>query len=213
MSMYLSPAIRSLFGETRYRWTIFGMLDERTADASLLLRIRERDDSALEGLYDKYAILAFTLAVRILDDRMMAEDVVQEAFLSVWRNAARFEPASGSFKSWFVTIVRNRCFDRLRSRGAQPQVARDVEVANRPGADDVAAQVVRGLTAERVRNALDGLPSEQRETVEMAYFGGLSQTEIAEKMRVPLGTVKGRVRMAMGKLRELLSGLEEEGRA
>ena len=181
----------------------------RAYDLQLALRLKERDEHALAELYDRYAALAFTLALRILSDRETAEDVVQECFLSVWRNASGFDPDRSSFRTWFVTIVRNRSFDKLRSRAAQPRISPEAEIADHPAADDVAATVSRNLTAERVRQGLAVLPDEQRRTLELAYYGGLTQSEIAERMGVPLGTVKGRVRMATSKLREQLSGLQQ----
>jgi len=189
------------------------VLDDRAYDSELAARLGRGDESALEALYDRYGGLGFTLAVRILNDRLLAEDVVQECFLSIWRSASGFDPGRSSFRSWFVTVVRNRCFDKLRGRAAQPKIAAEVEVADRPGADDVPGTVAQTFTAERVRSALAGLPPEQRETLELAYYGGLSHSEIADRMGVPLGTVKGRIRMAMGKLREWLSGLDQEDRA
>lgn len=213
MTVYPAPLTRRRSQATRLWVEGNPMIDERAFDGELALRLRSRDESALESLYDRHGSLAFTLAARILDDRLLAEDVVQEAFLSIWRNAERFDPARSSFRSWMITIVRNRCFDKLRGRQAQPKISREVEISDHPGPDDVAGQVTKSLTAERVRAALNVLPVEQRETVELAYYGGLTQTEISDHMGVPLGTVKGRVRMAMGKLRELLSGLDQDGQA
>lgn len=188
-----------------------GMIEDRSTDELRLKRLQAHEERALEELYDSYGSLAFTVACRILTDRQQAEDVVQDVFLSVWRNATRYDPERSNFRSWFLTIVRNRCFDKLRGRAVRPQISHEAEIADKPGSQDVASDVVRSLTAETVRHAMGHLPTEQRETLELAYYQGLSQSEISQKMAVPLGTVKGRVRMAMQKLRESLSGLELDG--
>jgi RNA polymerase sigma-70 factor (ECF subfamily) len=201
----LAPRVQEFAGGT--------MVEDRSYDSELLLRMQAGDDSALALLYDRHGALAFTLAYRMLSDRHLAEDVVQEVFLSIWKNASRFDPRRSSFRTWFVTIVRNRCFDKLRGSAARPQVSAEIEIAERPGTHDVPREVNQTLTAEAVQDALSTLPPEQRETIELAYYGGLSQTEISERMGVPLGTVKGRVRMAMQKLRELLAGMDVEGLA
>jgi RNA polymerase sigma-70 factor, ECF subfamily len=188
------------------------MIDDRTQDEAYLRRLQAREESALEQLYDRYGALAFTVAWRILGDRHQAEDVVQDVFLSIWRNAGRYDPKQSSFRSWFMTIVRNRCFDKLRGRATRPQLSHEAEIADAPGTHDVLGEVTQSLVAQTVREALDGLPLEQRQTIELAYYHGLSQTEISQQMAVPLGTVKGRVRMAMQKLRDMLSGMELESR-
>ncbi|HEV3311478.1 MAG TPA: sigma-70 family RNA polymerase sigma factor [Chloroflexota bacterium] len=189
------------------------VVDVQAQDAEILAEMQAGDDAALGTLYDRYGSLAFTMAYRMLSDRHLAEDVVQDVFLSIWRNVASYDSRRSSFRSWFLTIVRNRCFDKLRSKATQPQLSPEVEIADQPGGQDVVREVTQSLRAERVREALGTLPPEQRQTIELAYYGGLSQTEISERMAVPLGTVKGRVRMAMQKLRDMLSGLEFEGQA
>lgn len=187
------------------------VIEDRSADEVCLTRLQAHEEEALAELYDRYGSLAFTVACRILTDRQQAEDVVQDVFLSIWRNASRYDAERSNFRSWFLAIVRNRCFDKLRSRAVRPQISPEAEIADKPGADDVAREVDRSLTAETVRRAMKGLPPEQRETLELAYYRGLSHAEISQEMAVPLGTVKGRVRMSMQKLREALSGLELEG--
>jgi RNA polymerase sigma-70 factor (ECF subfamily) len=179
-------------------------------DADLILALARRDDGALEKLYDRYSGLCLALAYRTLGERQAAEDVVQEAFLNVWRSAAAYDPKRSSARSWLVSIVRNRCIDKLRGRAARPQLASEEEIADKPGGHDVWRDVSQSLSREEVLSALAQLPPEQRETIELAYFGGLTQVEISERMGVPLGTVKGRVRISLQRLRGLLGGLESD---
>ena len=162
---------------------------------------------ALAQLYDRYAGLAYGIALRVLGDPGRAEDAVQEAFLNVWNRAAAFDPARGSLRSWLLTAVRNRSIDYLRGRGAHERREQDLEpVAATIGAQDPWHEVSLKLERDAVREALASLPPEQRQAVELAYFGGYSQTEIADMTRVPLGTVKGRMRLALEKLSSYLRG-------
>lgn len=164
----------------------------------------------MEAFYDRYSVLCFSLAVRMLGERQAAEDVVQEAFVNAWRAAETFDPRRSSARSWLLSIVRNRCVDKLRAGGSRPKFAVEAEIDERPGSQDVWREVSDGLTSDRVRGALTELPAEQKETIELAYFGGLTQMEIAERMNVPLGTVKGRIRIGLGRLRGLLAGMEPD---
>jgi RNA polymerase sigma-70 factor (ECF subfamily) len=163
---------------------------------------------ALAQLYDRYAGLAYGIALRVLGDPGRAEDAVQEAFLNVWSRAGAFDPARGSLRSWLLTVVRNRSIDYLRGRGAHERREQDLEpVAATVGApNDPWHEVSLKLERDAVREALTSLPPEQRQAVELAYFGGYSQTEIADMTRVPLGTVKGRMRLALEKLSSYLRG-------
>lgn len=175
-------------------------------DIALLSRMAKGDSASLGLLYDRYGRIAFGLALRMLGDRDLAEDAVQEAFLSVWRHAASFDATRGSARAWLLTMVRNRCIDVLRGPRPELGLEETVEAAlNRQAAkDDVWATVARTLDADDVRQALEQLPEEQRVTVSLAFFGGLTHVQIAAQMRVPLGTVKGRMRLALEKLRETL---------
>lgn len=180
---------------------------ESTTDGELLARIAARDDSALGVLYDRYGGLAFGLAYRVLRDRGQAEDIVQEAFLSVWRRAATFDARKGSARGWLMSIVHNAAIDRRRGRFRHQQDEVDIEDhAWRLADDDVWEDVSRRLDREQVRQALAQIPNEQRETLELAYFGGLTQAEIAEQTGEPLGTVKSRARLGLRRLEGLLRG-------
>jgi RNA polymerase sigma-70 factor (ECF subfamily) len=180
------------------------------ADDELIASIERRDAQALEALYERYRVLAYSLALRVLGNTSDAEDVVQEAFTNVWRSAHTFRSARASGRSWLMTIVHHRAIDKLRGRRARPQsVALEAGMETADTAD-VWHEVAARLTGQSVRRALDELPDEQRRTIELAYFGGL--TQIAEMMDVPLGTVKGRIRIGLHRLKALLeSGATEMG--
>jgi RNA polymerase sigma-70 factor (ECF subfamily) len=176
------------------------------SDEVIVGRIASGDSGSLGVLYDRYGRLAYGLAFRMLADGTAAEDVVQEAYLAVWRNAATFDPARGAARGWLMTSVRNRCIDILRGPRRPLKFDEPMEdMLDLRAADDVWETVLQNLQAQDVRKALDNLPDDQRTTIDLAYFGGLTQTQIAAQMRVPLGTVKGRMRLALEKLRELLA--------
>ncbi len=163
---------------------------------TLLRRLAGGDQKALGEFYDLYAGLANGLALRILRDTSDAEDVVQEAFVQVWRQAGRYDPRRGTPQAWLCTIARTRALDRLRRRVSRREDATDAP----PGATSV-PQTEEAMT---VRKALDGLSSDQRRALELAYYEGLTQTEIARALNEPLGTIKTRIRTAMIRLREAL---------
>jgi RNA polymerase sigma-70 factor (ECF subfamily) len=167
--------------------------------------IAARSSQGMEILYDRYGALAFGLAVRILGDPGAAEDAVQEAFLSVWRRVATYRPERGSVRSWLCTVVRNRAIDRLRGRSGWAREELPIEQMRQVAAGgDTWSEVVAELDREHLLRAMDALPQEQRTTLEMAYFGGYTQSEISARMEVPLGTVKGRTRLALRALRSAL---------
>jgi RNA polymerase sigma-70 factor (ECF subfamily) len=178
------------------------------SDEQLLEALGRRDLNALEALYDRYNKVAYSLAYRITGDRGTAEDVVQDAFLSVWRQAASFRRDRGAVRTWLMSIVHHRSIDRLRSSASSSTtipydaLPEDKEEANKPSIWQLAWNHVRG---DLVRRALDQLPAEQKKSIELAYFSGYTQSEIAELMGVPLGTVKGRMRIGLQKLRTMLS--------
>jgi RNA polymerase sigma-70 factor (ECF subfamily) len=162
---------------------------------------------ALADLYDRYSGLAYGIALRVLGDPARAEDAVQEAFLNVWNRAQSFDPERGSLRTWLLTAVRNRSIDYLRGRGAHERQELELQPAQATSPrGDPWREVSLSLEREAVREALASLPPEQRQAIELAYFGGYSQREIAGITRVPVGTVKGRTRLALEKLSSYLRG-------
>jgi RNA polymerase sigma-70 factor (ECF subfamily) len=184
---------------------------ERLADEELMPLIGKKDPEAFEVFYDRHGGVAYSLAYRIVGEQGAAEDVTQEAFISIWRSGARFDRARGSVRSWMLSIVRNRAIDMLRSRaGKAPKLAFDDDaiLEQRPAEELTEEEAMRRETAGEVRDALGGLPGEQAKVLELAYFGGFSQSEISRMLGVPLGTVKGRMRLGLEKIRgELAEGL------
>jgi RNA polymerase sigma factor (sigma-70 family) len=175
------------------------------ADRAALLRITDGELAALEDLYDRYKTMAYSIAYRITNDATLAEDVVQDAFLGAWRNAARYVEGRGSVKTWLLSIVHHRAIDAIRRRRPTTELP-DVETVL-PAAltiPDVWAEVSAGLDAELVQSALRSISDVQRETLELAYFGGLTQFEIAERTGAPLGTVKSRMRLGLLAMRRSL---------
>ena len=162
------------------------------------------DQTALAGIYDRYRLILFGLVMRILHDRAEAEDVLQETFLQVWRRAGDFDEARGRAFTWLVTIARSRALDRLRSSASRVRVADEAAQMPHDEVGDAAEDAVRSEEGSVVRKALAELPIEQRRALFLAYFEGLTQTEIAARLGDPLGTVKTRMRSGMIKLRELL---------
>ena len=184
---------------------------ERLADEELMPLIGAKDPEAFEVFYDRHGGAAYSLAYRIVGERPGAEDVVQEAFISIWRSGARFDRARGSVRAWTLSIVRNRAIDALRSRaGKAPKLTFDDEaiLEQRPADELTEEEAMRHETASEVRDALGTLPGDQAKVIELAYFGGFSHSEIASMLGVPLGTVKGRMRLGLEKIRgELAEGL------
>ena len=174
-------------------------------DALLAQRIRSGDRSALGELYDRYASLALATALRVVADRQLAEDLVHDAFVATWQKIDRFDPARGNLRAWLLTIVRNRALDQVRGVRVSIEVgAADEQALLRTSANPTwEAAIARRSTAE-LRSALDELPTEQREAIELAYFGGRTYREIAVLTGVPLGTANGRLRLALAKLRDAL---------
>lgn len=180
------------------------MSSEVRSDEELMSSIQRRDVRALEEFYDKHRVFAYALALRTLGSPSDAEDVVQEAFLNAWRSAETYRPERSNPRSWILSIVHHRSIDKLRGRQSRVQAVGLEEGMNIPDGADVWREVSDRLTGADVREALQQLPSEQRETIELAYFKGYTHTQIAELMGVPLGTVKGRMRIGLHKLKTLL---------
>jgi RNA polymerase sigma-70 factor (ECF subfamily) len=184
---------------------------ERLADEELMPLIGEKDPEAFEVFYDRHGGVAYSLAYRIVGEKAAAEDVTQEAFISIWKSGARFDRARGSVRSWMLSIVRNRAIDALRSRaGKAPKLSFDDDaiLEQRPSEELTDDEAMRRETATELRGALGELPGEQSKVIELAYFGGFSQSEISRMLGVPLGTVKGRMRLGLEKIRgELAEGL------
>ncbi len=175
----------------------------------MLQTFQRRNVEALEEFYERHHRTALAVAYRVLEDRQLAEDVLQEAFLAVWRKPETFKPERGSARSRFLSIVRQRAIDVTRGRGfAQERISLD-ETNVEPRYPDVWQQVSLDLDRERIKEAMEALPTEQKEAVMLAYFGGYVHHEIAERTKVPLGTVKGRMRLAMQKLRSMLKDMSE----
>lgn len=184
---------------------------ERLADEELMPLVGRKDPEAFEVLYDRHGGAAYSLAYRIVGDRAAAEEVTQEAFISVWRSGARFDSTRGSVRSWLLSVVRNRAIDFLRSRaGKAPKLDFDDDSAleQRPATERTEDEALRRETAAELRDALAELPGEQSKVIELAYFGGFSHSEIARILGLPMGTVKGRMRLGLEKIRgELAEGL------
>lgn len=177
------------------------------SDEELLAGLAAGRLESLDALYERYASMAYGIARRITGDDALAEDVVQDAFLGAWRSAERYVAGRGSVRTWLLSIVHHRAIDAVRRRrpvSELPDEAEGTRVPHPLTLPDVWGEVAGRLDAAVVRAALDTLPAPQREALELAYFGGLSQSEIAERTGVPLGTVKSRVRLALVAMRREL---------
>ena len=174
-------------------------------DVELLKAVAAKNEAALGQLYDRYRLILFGVLVRILNNREEAEDVLQEVFLQVWRRAADFNENRGKPFTWLVTLARSRGIDRLRSLASRERVATAGANESSDEVSDAATDAIRAEQRGVVNEALSQLPEEQKRPLMLAYFDGLTQTEIAYKLGAPLGTVKTRMRSGMMKLRELLS--------
>jgi RNA polymerase sigma-70 factor, ECF subfamily len=181
--------------------------DLRTlADEDLMALVRDGEPRAFEVIFDRHSGAAFSLAYRMCGRRAMAEDVVQEAFLSLWRSGARYDRRRGSVRNWVLGVVHNRAIDAFR-RGVvrEGRNVSDEGIAERlPAEEQTDVEVARRDEARHVQGALEELPAEQRKVVELAYFGGFTHMQIAEMLQLPAGTVKGRMRLALTKMRIVL---------
>jgi RNA polymerase sigma factor (sigma-70 family) len=179
------------------------------SDEALVALVARSDDGALSALYDRFGRIAYGLALRIVRDRSLAEDVVQDAFLTVWRNADRFMPERAKASTWILTFVHRRAVDVVR----REERRRTEPLPETPLVDEAPATEEEAwlrLRRERVQKALRALPDQQREAIELAYFGGFTQSELAERLGEPLGTIKSRMFTGLARLRELLADNELE---
>lgn len=166
----------------------------------MLERVQSGDQAAMTEIFDRYSGMAYSIALRVLGDPAQAEDVMQDVFFQVWRNPKSFAPERGSLGAWLAVVIRNRCIDVRRRRRPTDSVE-DVILAS---STDVSSEVERSTLIERVRAVLTGLPAEQRENLELAFFEGMTHAEIAAQKGEPLGTVKTRIRTALTALRKAL---------
>jgi RNA polymerase sigma-70 factor (ECF subfamily) len=173
-------------------------------DAELLRQIAGGDEEALASLYDRYKSILFSLILRILHSQPEAEDILQDVFIQVWNKAADFDEARGRPFTWLATLSRSRAIDRLRQLGSRERTATEASRDTPEIWVDAEKDAIKSEQSAVVRKALAELPEEQRRALLLAYFEGLTQTEIADKLKTPLGTVKTRMRSGMIKLRELL---------
>ncbi len=182
-------------------------------DTQLLSMIQRQDRGALEALYDKYGGAVYSLAMRMLSDSGAAQEVTQDTFFNVWRRASSYHSQRGKVTSWLFSIAHHRTIDELRRRRRdQSQVQHGVDLTNKPsdGADDPVAYATAQYERSQLKDALHTLRVEQREVVVLAYFGGLTHSEIAKHLDQPLGTVKTRMRLGLRKMREALGPQVQE---
>src|SRR5664280_1188706 len=181
------------------------------SEAELMRQVAAGEIGGLETLYDRHHAMAYALALRITTEPGLAEDVVQDSFLGVWRNASRYAVDKGSVRGWLLAIVRHRAIDAIRRQRASVAIGDGADEAV-PAAltlPDIWPEVAGRLDAEQIRRAMSALPPAQRDVLELAYFDGLTQREIAERTHAPLGTVKSRIRLGLASLRDQLVGLNE----
>jgi len=172
-----------------------------TDDMGLLTRIQSGDQEAMSALFDRYGTMVYSVALRVLKDAGEAEDVMQEIFVQVWKNPGAFVSGKGSLGGWLVVVARNRSIDMIRRRRPTEQV----ELFALPSSTNLAREAERNSLLGKIRGVMVSLPEEQRKSVELAFFEGLSHSEIAEKTGDPLGTVKTRIRLALTTIRKALT--------
>ena len=191
----------------------FERVNDETApdkDVELLRRIAAQDRGAFADFYDRHSTLMFSVACKILNDPAEAEDVLQETFIQIWEKAERFDPKLGKASSWAATMARNKAIDRIRASQLRTRLAEEAGVESAIAAEvtDTANEAVHGHDkAKLIQSAITGLPAEQRRAIELAFFSGLTQNEISEQLKEPLGTIKARIRRGLLKLRDQLEGL------
>jgi RNA polymerase sigma-70 factor (ECF subfamily) len=180
------------------------------ADEDLISLVGDQDSEAFASLYDRHGRAAYSLAYRMLGNRQAAEDLVQDAFLKIWRAAGSYRAERGSVRTWTLSIVHNRGIDHLRSTASRRRTQDRIEAtAARSQPSDAFAETWRSSQREQVREALNTLPAEQLKILELAYFSGYTHTEIADLLELPLGTVKGRMRLGLRKIRGYFESQDE----
>ncbi len=180
-------------------------VDERRAEeAALLLRIREKDERAIEALYARYSGPLYSLAYQVTGADRFAQEVVQEVFIAVWKDAGRFDPSRGALSSWLFALARHKAIDLVRKESNVRKRTADVDLELHEADDDVDREAWLNVRRDAVRAAITQLPDAQRTALELAFFAGLTHVEVAEKLDIPLGTAKTRIRTALLKLRDIL---------
>jgi RNA polymerase sigma-70 factor (ECF subfamily) len=183
--------------------------EQLDAEIALLRRVAQGDRRAFEDLYDRFCGVLFSTAYRVLNNREAAEDVIQDVFIQIWEKAPLYDPARGKPLTWAVTLTRNKSIDRLRStqrrNRLQDEVQRESETFEQFDDRSSFDAMASGETGQLVREAMQKLSQDQREAIDLAFFSSLTQTEIAERLNEPLGTVKARIRRGMMRLRDLLA--------
>ena len=176
----------------------------RAEDAELLARIVDRDERAVEALYARYSGPLYSLAYQVTGAERFAQDVVQEVFVALWRDASRFDPSRGAVAPWLFSLARHKAIDLVRREANIRKRTADVDLEFHEADDDVDHEVWVRLRKERVQAAIAELTPVQREALELAFFGGLTHVEVAERLEIPLGTAKTRIRSALLRLRDVL---------
>lgn len=172
------------------------------SDKDLMILIQHGDERAFERLYDRHRAVALRVAMRLLRDRDLAEEAVQEGFVGLWRSRASYRPSTASARSWLLVIVSNRAIDlRRRERNRGRILSGDAPSSNPPAPDRTDLEAIASVDHQQLRSQLERLPSEQRQVIELAYFTGLTHQQIAQRLELPLGTTKGRLRLGIEKLR------------
>lgn len=171
-------------------------------DAPIVARVADGDAEALRLLYERYGTLVYSFAFKITNDAGLAEEATQDVFVALWRRAGSYDPSRAKLSTWLLTVTRNRAIELVRQRQRRPEAHADIELEGQ--APDPAALVVDADVAQRLAEAMAELPDEQLEVLRLAYFAGLSQSEIASVIGIPLGTVKGRMRLALDRLRSIV---------
>jgi RNA polymerase sigma-70 factor, ECF subfamily len=189
-------------------WAVAGVASSASADQNALERIARGEHDALAELYDRHGRVVYSLALRIVRDQGDAEDVVQEVFAQAWKQASRYDSRRGQVIAWLLTMARSRAIDRVRGRNSRPAgTADDVAMLALPDAAQPAdEQLIWAGRASQIRSAFETLPFLQRMAIELAFYEGLTHSEIAERLEVPLGTVKTRIRQGLLRMKERLAG-------